>query len=335
MLTGPLLLPPLVLAALLVVSGVSKVRRVEATRSAFAQLDLPRALTDSPAPRVLPWAEIVLAVALVAVPPPGAVSVAVLVLLLFVAYLGVIARALAFDHPVTCSCFGELGLGEVTRRTLVRNLLLVLLAVLTLWSATATSSVAARVVDADATIWAWLGLVVVTAVTLTATFGGTKGDRLASSPAPGPAEEELDYARQPIPFAALEDADGTSYPLTDLISEGAVLLVFISPGCGPCAEPIARLPRWATELGPVRVRAVVSVPVSAAVTAAPELEGLVLHDPRGTLGRIFGTGTPGGVLLGGDGLLAGGPVRGTDEVLEFVADIRAELVDAGVLTDGR
>lgn len=57
------------------------------------------------------------------------------------------------------------------------------------------------------------------------------------------------------------------------------------------ASPIAQIPQWATDLGPV--------------------------------------------LLGMDGLLAGGPVGGRDAVLEFVEDVRAELVDSGVITDAR
>lgn len=333
MLSGPLLLPPVVLAALLVISGLAKVRHVEATRSAFAQLELPRALTDSPAPRALPWVEIVLAVALLLSPAPVALPVAVLALVVFVAYLVVIGRALTFDHPVTCGCFGELGLGEVTRRTLVRNALLVALALLTVWSATAQDSVASRLVAADASTWGWVGVVLLAGATLVATFGGTKGVPAADLEDSGSGE--LDYQRQPLPFASLVDADGNSHTLTELVREGAQLLVFISPGCGPCTEVMARIPGWASGLGPVRVRAVVAQGIESVVDRAPELSGHLLQDPQGSTRRIFDSGTPGAVLLGGDGLLAGGPVRGKEPVLEFVEDIRAELAEAGVLSDGR
>lgn len=329
MLIGPLLLPPVVLAALLLLSGATKVRHAEATRSAFGQLRLPPVLTDSPAPRALPWVEIVLGVGLLVAPPPLALPVAVIALLVFVAYLVVIARALGFDHPVTCGCFGELGLGEVTRRTLVRNVLLVLLAVLTVWSATAPTSIAARLLGADASTWAWLGLLVLVGATLIATFGGAKGAPVTAS---ADTEPDLDYRRQPLPFASLVDADGASHSLAGLAREGAQLLVFVSPGCTPCAEPIARLPRWATDLGPVRVRGVVSVSIDAAASAVPELDGHLLHDPQASTMRIFGTGTPGAVLLGMDGLLAGGPVQGGDAVLDFVEDVRAELVESGVIS---
>lgn len=334
MLTGPLLLPPLLLSTLLLVSGVAKARRTEATRSAFAQLELPRALTDSPAPRVLPWAEIVLAIALLVTPPPFALPVAVLALVLFIGYLVVIVRALGFDHPVTCSCFGELGLGEVTRRTAVRNVLLVVVALLGVWAATGEHSVAGRLVDASPATWAWIALVVLSGAVLVATFGGTKGGS-PTSPVVGdtaPAGDgELDYVRQPLPFATLADADGALHNLTDLVKLGATLLVFVSPGCGSCRPAIEGIPGWAAELAPVRVIGVVSQTIEATVRAVPELEGHLMHDTQGVTNRIFGSRTPSAVLLGRDGLLAGGPVTGSPDVLAFVEDVRAELVEAGVI----
>lgn len=331
---SPLLLPPLLLAALLIVSGVAKVRHAEETRNAFSQLRLPRLLTDSPAPRVLPWAEIALALALLVAPAPFAVVVAMVALLLFVAYLAVIVRALGFGYPVTCSCFGRLGLGEVTRRTAVRNVLLVVVAALTVWSATAQDSVVVRLAEASATTWVWLALVVLTLAVVIATFGGSKGEPLASSlgtDVESEDDQELDYSRQPLPFAALEDESGRSLPLTSLISEGAVLLVFVSPGCGPCVTPIEQIPAWDELLGPVKVRAVVSLPLETALGSVPHLAERILHDPQGTLARIFGVGTPGAVLLGGDGLLAGGPVQGREAVMDFIEDVRAELEEAGAL----
>ncbi|KRE37876.1 hypothetical protein ASG73_09680 [Janibacter sp. Soil728] len=343
---SPLILPPLLIAALLLISGAAKVRHPEETRSAFSQLRLPGLLTKTPAPSVLPWAEIGLALALLAVPAPFAVVVAVVALALFVAYLVVIVRALGFGYPVTCSCFGRLGLGEVTRRTAVRNILLVVLALLTVWSATAQDSVVMRLAAAPATAWLWLALVVLTVAVVVVTFGGTKGGSLTSSAAadrtdgtdadggPDGDLDELDYSRQPLPFAALEDESGRSLPLRSLVSDGAMMLVFVSPGCGPCATPIERIPAWDELLGPVRVRAVVSLPLEAALGAVPHLAERILHDPQGTLAQIFGVGTPGAVLLGGDGLLAGGPVQGSAEVLAFVDDVHAELVEAGVVEAG-
>ncbi|NYF99344.1 MauE/DoxX family redox-associated membrane protein [Janibacter cremeus] len=334
MFTGPLLLPPLLLLVLLLVSGAAKARHTDATRSAFSQLELPRVLTNSPAPRALPWVEILLAAALLVAPPPFALPVAVIATLLFAGYLVVIARALTFDHPVTCSCFGELGLGQVTRRTAVRNVLLVIVALLGVWSATAEASVASRLVDASGVEWMWLGLVVLTGAVLGTTFGGPKGGSPTSSVVgahPSDAEGELDYLRQPLPFATLADADGSLHNLTELTRTGAVVLVFISPGCGSCRAAIESIPQWSTDLAPVRVIGVVAQTIEATVAAVPELEGHLMHDSKGVTIRIFGARTPSAVLLGGDGMLAGGPVMGGHEVTAFVEDVRGELLAAGVL----
>ncbi|WP_277452046.1 MauE/DoxX family redox-associated membrane protein [Janibacter sp. DB-40] len=259
---------------------------------------------------------------------------AVTAALLFVGYLVVIGRALTFDHPVTCGCFGELGLGEVTRRTAVRNVLLVVVALLGVWSATADRSVAGRLLDASGTVWTWLGLVVLTGAVLVGTFAGTKGASRTSAEGATPATDaggELNYVRHPVPFATLADADGTLHSLTDLARRGAVLLVFVSPGCGSCRPAIERIPRWVTDLAPVRVIAVVTHPLAATVAAEPDLEGHLMRDPHGATARTFGAAAPGAVLLGGDGLLAGGPVVGGREVTAFVDEVRAELLGAGVI----
>lgn len=333
MLDSPLLLPPLLLVVLLVVSGAAKLRHPEETRSAFAQLQLPGALTRSPAPRVLPWAEIVLAAALLLTPAPFALAVAGATLLLFASYLWVIVRALGFGYPVTCSCFGRLGLGAVTRRTALRNVLLVIVALLTLWSATADDSVVARLLVASATTWVWLALVVLLVGVVIVTFGGAKGEPLASTagvPAAEDGRDPADYERQPLPYAVLEDEAGSKVTLHELVAHGAVLLLFVSPGCASCRPVIEKLAEWDQALGPVQVRAVIFSPIKDAVAAAPELAGRVLRDPDAITARIFRVGTPGAILMGGDGLLAGGPVQGAD-VPEFYEDIRAELIEADVI----
>ena len=344
MLDAPLLLPPLVAALLLVVSGIAKIRHPEETRSAFGELQMPRALTSSPAPVLLPWAEIVLAVAIIVTPPPFALVVAVLALVLFVVYLAVVVRALGFDHPVTCSCFGRLGLGEVTRRTALRNVLLVVVAALGVVSATADASVASRLLDASAQTWVWLGLLALTVAVVVVTFGGTKG---VTSSADGTGEvagtqdgDEDDYDRQPIPFATLVEESGHETTMHELTAGGAVLLVFVSPTCGSCRPVIDQVEAWDEGLGPVRLRAVVFTALEDVVAAEPTLAGRVLQDPSAITSRIFRVGTPGAVLLGADGMLAGGPVEGTDAVQAFYDDVRAELVEAGVVagegvTDGR
>ena len=56
------------------------------------------------------------------------------------------------------------------------------------------------------------------------------------------------------------------------------------------------------------------------------------HDIEGGVNSLFGGGRPAAVLLGADGMLAGGPVNGSDVVADFVQDILAEL-EAGALPE--
>src|SRR5687767_14914168 len=78
-------------------------------------------------PRALPWFEVALGAALVA--GVGGRWTAVPAVLLLAAFTAVVARRLRAGDPAPCGCFGELSKQPVSYRTLVRNVALVLLAV--------------------------------------------------------------------------------------------------------------------------------------------------------------------------------------------------------------
>ena len=154
----------LTLAAVLLVSGVAKLRDPRATRDAFDALRVPAFVPADTTARALPWAEIVLAVALLALPAPWSVVGALAVLLVMLAYTAVIARALTFDEPVTCSCFGSIGRHDVDRLTLGRNVLLSLLAGAASWFALDGGSGPAAIADLDEQGWSVLVAAVAAAV---------------------------------------------------------------------------------------------------------------------------------------------------------------------------
>ena len=120
----------LTLVAVLATSGAAKLRDRRATRDAFDALRIPGLVPADAAATALPWVELALAVLLVVSPAGVLVPVGVATLLLMLAYTAIIVRALGFDEPVTCSCFGSLGRHEIDRTTAVRNLLLSALALL-------------------------------------------------------------------------------------------------------------------------------------------------------------------------------------------------------------
>jgi len=76
------------------------------------------------------------------------------------------------------------------------------------------------------------------------------------------------------------------------------------------------------------VRHVVEVmPGVGTLTRSDEPQSV--HDAPHRLWESFGVrGTPSAILLGADGLLAGGPVTGVTDVMTFVEEVKWQLLDA-------
>ncbi len=308
----------LALAVVLAVSGLTKIPARQQTEDAIEALRIPlvpRALGAA----LLPWAELALAVGLLVLRGPLLVAAAVLALLLAVTYTVVIARALRFPEPVTCSCFGRFGAAKVSRTTLWRNLALTVVAAVAVVAAVLGQHVWGLV--SENPWWVVMAGLVATLFALVAAGSGT--------PAPAPyavaadPEEELDYLRLPIPYGQLRTADGKDLTtLRDLASTQARLLLFLSAGCGSCRRTAENLDAWAERLAP----AVGVVPIYSYEPGEVPFAVPWYLQPEGNVSRVLEAhGTPSAVLLGADGMLAGGPIGGEDSVRRFVDDILEQI----------
>lgn len=280
-----------------------------------------------------PVAELALGLGIVLLPARWNLFAVVGAAALLVAYLVLVVLALRAPGPVSCGCFGAGDSAPVSRRTLARNLVLVVAAGLAVLDAALGGSVVGRLGDAD-TRWWLLGVLLAVAVTFlaaSAPVGPGDGDG-SGGPAPAATydeddgDDELeDYLRTEIPDVSLHDPDGHPVPLRPLAARRAQLLVFVSPTCGPCAGIARDLPRWRQREHPIDIRAVVhSKEVGRSDT--PVWVEAAMVDPDGEVARALAVGaTPGAVLLGADGLLAGGPVVGAGSVREFYVAIAEQL----------
>lgn len=304
------------LAAVLLTSGAAKLRDTRATRDAFDALRVPTVVPPDMSAKALPWVEIVLAILVVTAPAGLLVPVAAALVLLMLAYTWIVARALGFDEPVSCSCFGKLGRHTIDRTTLGRNLLLTALAVAIAWFAIdggSTPSAAAEL-GADG----WWALVAAAAASAVAVLvaGGASGQ----APRAGDGEL-LDYERQPIPYGMVTLPSGQTSTLAELARTQARLIVVLNPGCGPCVRTAEKLDDWVARLAPAVGVLAVYPDRASSLAAAEHAPELAASEPELNVRRMFATGTPGAVLLGADGFLAGGPVTGEDAVTEFVAEV--------------
>ncbi len=318
----------LTLSAVLLVSGAAKLRDRTATQDAFIALRVPAVVPAGPSAAALPWVEIALAVLLLVTPTGLAWVPAAAVLLLMLAYTALIARALRFDEPVTCSCFGSIGRHEVGPLILGRNVLLSLLAALVLWYVTDRGSAPAAMGDLGAAGW-WALLATASAVAVALLIAAPPG--AGSSAGSSSTDGELqDYERRPIPYGVLTHLNGNSATLVEAASTQARFLFFLNTHCGSCLRIAEKVDEWADRLDPAVGILVVYVDESAATAQVGHRPDLATWEPELNVQRILALpGTPAAVLLGADGLLAGGPVTGEDNILELVEAVLDEVGAAG------
>ena len=322
-----LLLPVLTCAAVLLVSGIAKLRSPDSVDAAFTSLEVPKVLDTPVVRRLSPWAEVALGVALLVTSGAALVVVALLTLALFVAYLVLIVGAVRRPEPVDCGCFGALGDSRVTRVTVWRNVTLVLSAVLAVVAGLRDVGVVGALADGDALAW-------VVAAALSAAVAVLVAYRAPGAvEAVGPAlDADGNYEREKTPRTTVLTESGRLVLLSEQTEAAAHLIIFLSPGCSPCGRIGPHLAEWDEQLGPVQVRAVVSSRPEI-VSSLPYLAGRAYFDPYGTARVAFGVGSPAAVLLGTDGMLAGGPVQGEDAVYDFVAEVTEHLREAVAASD--
>lgn len=139
--------------------------------------------------------------------------------------------------------------------------------------------------------------------------------------------------RVPIPYASIYTTDGRVTTLRDMSRVQARVLFFASPTCGSCTPILKTIPRWQKLLPQLGLHPVFSS--EEKIRQAHKLEKLdegveALVDPKHAAMHNFGRGTPMAVILGSDGMLAGGPVAGTSDVKQLMDDL---LVEFGAIKD--
>lgn len=324
--SAPFVVPPLLLIAILLISAVAKLRDPSDTSAVFHRLKLPRFLETIKAPHLLPYGELAVAAGLLLLPGGWYVAAATVTVLLFVIYLVVVVRALDFGYPLLCGCFGQLGLGWITKQTAWRNAWLVGLAVVTWVDSWRGDGVLDRLRGLGEQWW-WIVAVVVAIVTTALVV--REGEPPPYVP---PAEGEEDYVPHPVPYLVLDGPDGaaTMWSLTDT---AARLLVFSRPDDDQDDAVADRMTAWQAMLDPVRVHLVSPTEWEPAAASRPDLAALLLGDPEGEAQARLGVPVPGAVLLGTDRLLAGGPVGGL-EAIEGLVEAAAEQLHSAVAPEG-
>lgn len=317
------MVPPLLLGLVLLVSAAAKIRTPGDTGSVFRQLQLPETLNRVRAPLLLPYGELALATMLLLAPGTWYLLAATLVLLLFAAYLVVIARALRFPYTVRCSCFGRLGLGEVTARTRVRNIVLLAIAAVTWADAWRRHGVVQRLAGSEDGWWWVAGMLLAVGTTALVVWDARSAVHVPSAGVQLPTDPG-GYLTMPTPYVVLDGPEGlvSAWQLTDT---AARMLVFLEPTDPDAGDLVSRLDGWADRLRPVVLHVVADGDREVLAHRHPEHSARLLGDPAGAVRGRFGIDVRGAVLLGTDRFLAGGPAHGDEEIDELMEAAIEEL----------
>ncbi len=228
----------LVLAAVFAVAGVAKLFDRNGSRQALADFGVPAPAVPVAA-WLLPLVELATAIALI--PPSSARWGALAALVLLLGFVAGIANALRRGKDVDCGCFGKLYSAVAGRATLARNAALAVGAGIVLWQGPGPSIgdwVSARTA-AELVAVAAVAAALVLGVAVVRLWRERRDLR-----------EDVDELREQLaalpsglpvgavaPAFALSDLHGETRTLESLCARGRpVVLVFISPGCGPCQQ---------------------------------------------------------------------------------------------------
>lgn len=292
------------LAAVFTVAGLAKLSDRDNVVAASEALGLPQRFSPFAA-RALPVMELALAVALLVTTTARlALLVAAVLLTIFTAAM---LRTLHHGLAVVCRCFGGASDRPIGPSSVLRNVLLLAVAILGLMAANGGA----------VSLFDWLGGQ--DAWSLGGAICGLVGATVAGMLVLRWAEHRERRAEAGLvrgahlPRFSLEDAQGGSVIARELHMSEVTILVFVSDGCGPCRNMKPDLRRWQRTLDHLTLH----VLTDGARPASPPMDDgpTLLYDAEGIAQRACRIpATPSALALSADGTVTHGTVSGVQAI---------------------
>jgi peroxiredoxin len=334
-----LLLSRLTLSAVLLVAGTAKLTDIGGTRKTITGFGITPVLAR-PLSILLPIAELITAGSLIPTNSAwwGALG-ALALLLIFTAAIGI---NLARGRQPDCRCFGQLHSAPVGWRTLARNAALAAIAGFVVWQGNDDPGPSAVAWVGDLTGWQAVGIssgaVAAAVIAAQAWFllqlfhqHGRLLLRMDALEGPLPGVGMMPLRNQhpgvppqglpigaPAPSFVLPDLSGEAISLDDFRAGNTpIMLVFVDPGCGPCAALIPDLVRWHAQYQDRLTLALISrgTPDENRVKLGEHRDLRVLLQEKYEVAEAYQAhGTPGAVLIRSDGMVGSPVAMGPDAI---------------------
>lgn len=320
------------LATVFAASGIAKLADLSGTRTAFLGFGLPSNMVPLLS-MLIPILELVASIGLLI--PSASRPSGILALTLLLGFTAAIVVNLAQGKSPACHCFGQLHSEPVGRSTLVRNLVFIIAAlpIALLGFDKGIVEMVRDVLDPSSNNAVLIVIIVVQSIVILigitlVVFVLAKYGTLRRQ-----FDEGLDSMPHGLPVGSkapefeASNLDGETVSLTQLRGDKKpILLVFVSPTCGPCVELLPILDDWYTkEVAESTMLVLVSPgPLGDNIQVSQQLNSTVLVDPDQLIfGAYMSLGTPCSVVVDMDGLIAAQMACGFREV-EALAVMTAE-----------
>ncbi len=258
-----LLLLRLALAALFGVAGIAKIFDPEGSKKAFTDFGVPASLVR-PAAFLLPLVELAVAAMLLFVPSSwfGAIGAAALLLI----FTGGMLYQMAKGNAPDCHCFGQIHSEPVGVSSIVRNLVMLIPAVILLIQGRGRQGLDIIRSDQDI-LFVTVGLAVIVLLFAAVLFLKSVSEQQKQimrrielmeliGREPGDVErEDIGHPREGLLLGALApdfrlpDLDGKMVSLEDIKADNKpVVFFFVAPTCAPCRALLPQFEEWQREL---------------------------------------------------------------------------------------
>lgn len=328
----------LLLGAIFLIAGWTKLADHNGGRKTLMDFGIPDALAK-PFSFFLPIIELVVAILLIpqATAWWGGLGAFGLLLIFIIA----IAINLILGRKPDCHCFGQLHSAPAGWSTLIRNVLLAVIACLIIWQGQDNPSLSSLVYYKEALpSLSPLTLVLITSFIGFFAFQGwivfhlfqqqgrlllrieaLEKSRSNQMPQYAPSATGLQVG-SPAPKFELADINGKTVTLRDLFADGKyLLLIFSDPGCGPCNTILPEVASWQNDhISKLTIALVTrgTVEDNRKKTADYRLAHILLQQDREVAQAYQAHGTPAAVLLTADGRIASPLAFGPDAIRSLV-----------------
>src|SRR5450830_449818 len=302
-----LVLVPILVAAVFAASGLLKSADGAETVSFLRRLPLPGWLKTKIFAALIPPGELILAAALLLAGGGWFFAVCVATLAVALCYLAIVLWAWRAPEEIACNCFGSFSRAPVSARTVVRNGVLVMAAVvLVVMGARGYPGLPATAERANSAARSWVPVL---------------------DPPSSLEEARARTEGMRVPPIELVSREGDIVYLDKLKKGEDRLVFFIQAGCDACAAVMPLIPIWEAGLrGRIELIAVSRSPRAEFVTAHPEIAHLTCYGGLSAAEKLSVMVSPSLVLLGHEGVVLAGPIAGPDAIATFMAGlIRAVL----------